>query len=764
MDIPKYTLAFAITALLSTHYFIPLAWANDIHLPALQIAYEQNPANEQAAYDYALALARNEQFPLSLNLFKQLSASSTNPNILFDYATVLAWSGDNRGAISLYEDQILHLERVPLYVKKNIAGAYYKLAKFKEAYLLYHEVGAAGNRQARRWEAEALMHINDFALGNKIYDQLIFEDPTDIETYVSRGSMLILAGDPVTAAIDVTRALQLIPAGQEGNPERQLRNEMSIAFIQHGDYSRGILLLQPTITDGSASMKMQSNYIYALRLNNDYKLAIQEATKLWTDLSLVPDFGLQALADSYLRSAQPQKAISIYNVILQRGNEGTNLKSVKLSLAYAYVKSGNRSKGLSLYDEILSAHPDLAYIVAEDAASFIESNEFFTGKMLYKKLIAVFPNDVLYRKQFAYALSEKYMPRESYEQYKALSTLKDGNLVGLSGIVSTALAVGDYKTADTALDSLEESYSYSPITDQASKRYEARPKGSIEYNYQVESDYKNNNTIIAELTAKLHIRGRFSLLAGANRNIMNNGVNSATLQTNSFGLKYQDTRQDATLWLDNYRFTNLFTGYRFFANHYFNDNSVVGLKVERAPIKDLKSLLLPIMSTNYQVSFHRQLGLKDQYNVAFASSNYSDSNVSKTYGVNLEHTMFSNEKKTLTWFTSFDRINYKYQEIKGQPLTYEPPTVREAYVIGFKERWTLEKNSWNANFRAVWDRDRPEAFAFSPSVGVEFNHQFSPNKVLVAGLEYGFHNTLPTSINTLGIGYKQSYLYYRVNW
>lgn len=764
MDIPKFTLTFTITALLSTNYFIPLAWANDISLPTLQIAYEQNPANEQAAYDYALALARNEQFSLSLNLFKQLSASSTNPNILYDYTTVLAWSGDNMGAISLYEDQILHHEIIPIYVKKNIAGAYYKLAKFKEAHLLYHDVGAAGDHQARRWEAEALMHLNDFALGNKIYDQLIFEDPTDIETYVSRGSMLILAGDPVTAAVDVTKALQLIPAGQEGNPERQLRNEMSIAFIQHGDYSRGILLLQPTIIDGSASMKMQSNYIYALRLNNDYKLAIQEATKRWADLTLVPDFGLQALADSYLHTAQPQKAISIYNVILQRNNAGTNLGSIKLSLAYAYVKSGNQSKGLSLYDEMLSSYPDLANIVAEDAASFMKSNEFSTGKMLYKKLIAIFPNKVLYRKQFAYTLSEKYMPREAYEQYKVLNTLKDGKLVGLSGIVGTTLAVGDYKTADRALYALEGSYSSSPITGQASKRYEDRPKGSIEYNYQVESNYKNNDTKIAELTAKLHIKGRFSLLAGSNNNFLSNGVNSATLQTNSFGLKYQDVRQDATLWLDNYRFTNLFTGYRFFANHYFNDSSVVGLQVERTPVKDLKSLQFPIMSTNYQVSFHRQLGLKDQYNFAFASSNYSDSNVAKTYGVNFEHTMFSNEKKILTWFTSFDRINYKYQEIKGQPLTYEPPTVREAYVIGFKEHWNLEKNSLDANFRAVWDRDRPEAFAFSPSVGVEFSHQFSPNKVLVAGLEYGFHNTLPTSINNLGIGSKQSYLYYRVNW
>lgn len=39
MDIPKFTLTFTITALLSTNYFIPLAWANDISLPTLQITY-----------------------------------------------------------------------------------------------------------------------------------------------------------------------------------------------------------------------------------------------------------------------------------------------------------------------------------------------------------------------------------------------------------------------------------------------------------------------------------------------------------------------------------------------------------------------------------------------------------------------------------------------------------------------------------------------------------------------------------------------------
>lgn len=733
----------------------------DAGLADLKAMYEQNPTQEQSVYNYALALARSGEYSVSLNLFKDLAANTANLTIIYDYAVVLTWAGDYSEAIRVYENQIAAKDQAPSYVTNNIAGAYYRLGNFSQAQKLFHKAALQGNIEAKRWEAESLMRMNHLVEANQIYAELIEKAPGDADNYLSRAAMLMLSGDTVSAAVDVQKALALLPGTPEGNERRrQIRSNMAVSFIQNGDYPQAIVLLQPIVANGSADMKTTANYILAIRLNGDYKLAMREAETIWPDYAKVPDFGLQALADSYLRLDKLNKAIAAYDLILRRNNTGTNLNAVKLSKGYAYLRKGDLKTGLALYQETVTAYPDLAYIMADDAAYFWQSGKFYIGKALYTNLIHMFPDNALYRKQYAAQLISKELPRAAYQEYAALSTLKDGLLVGLAGSVDTSLDLGDYKTAATANRRLMEGYGASPIAGQASKKYETRIRGTVEPSFEVLQDYKGNDVRTSMLAASYHLAGRVSVLAEDSEKKVSDDELSTTIHTYSVGAQYQDIRHDATIWLDNYHIGSSFNSYRFAANHYFDDLSSVGLTVQRTPVEDAEALRTPIMATDYQFQYERKFNLRDSYTLKYISSVYSDGNHASSYDTTFAHTMHSTTAKQINWFASLSRLHYKFQSINGNDTPYESPTVREAYSLGLKEHWAGPKNYWNAVLSVAWDRDRPEGFGFSPSAEIEYGYDFSKYSSLVIGGAYGIHTDAAS--RNLGFGYRRYYINYRV--
>jgi biofilm PGA synthesis protein PgaA len=756
---------FLLTAALLLGYsHVPQVIAADTNLSDARTMYERDPLTEQNAYNYALMLARNGQFPLSLEIFKKLAVSTANPAVLYDYAVVLTWADNYGAAINVYEQQIRTLKgQLPSYAANSIAGAYYRTGNYSEAQKLYHISAESGDMQAKRWEAESLMRMNRIFEANQIYEELIFKSPADAENYLSRASMLILAGDTVSAALDVDKALTLISDTPEGQEKRQkIRSDMAVAFIQSGDCSKGIVLLQPLIADKSASMKNQANYIFALRLNGDYKLAISEAGKLWPEYKNVPDFGLQALADAYLHTHELVKAISIYDVILQRNNSGTNLQAIKLGKGFAYMEKGDFKQGTDLYRAVLAVRPEHSNIMADDAAYFMQHDNINAGKELYESLLKIFPDNELYLKQYAALLAGKEMPREAFREYRTLNSLKNGALVGMAGMVNTAAEFGDYKTAAGAAKYLSDHYAGSAIAGQAINKYQAITRGSQETGFSILEDYKGNDVKTENLSASYHLDGRFTVLVGSANKKVSDEKSSTTLRTNSAGVEYQDVKLDAALWLDKYNIGRGFSSYHFTANHYFDDWSKLGIQVGRLPIEDSEALLQPVMATNYQLSFEHRFNRKDMYNIALTSSKYSDGNHSAAIDAEFTHTMAKTEEKQLDWFLSLSRLGYKQQQINGEDTVYESPEVREAYSFGVKQKWAGPRSYWETTLSAVWDRDRPEEFGFSPSGSVEYGYDFSKYSSLVFGGAYGFHTNVDSK--KLGFGFRQYYINYCGTW
>jgi tetratricopeptide (TPR) repeat protein len=751
VKIDKCTFLLTLIFLLGTHGFATL---------------EQIPDNQQASYEQALALARSGQYPSALAIFQQLSPLATNPNILYDHAIVLTWSGDYAAAISLYEDQILFLpSSIPSYVKTSIAGAYYRLSQFKKAQQLFHEVALSGDRPAKRWEAESFMRMKDIKSANHLYQELLTSAPSDIDTYLSRASLFLLLGNTVSAAVDVNQALEQLPNNLEGQERSlQIRADMAASFIQHDDYNRAIILLQPTIANGSATMKMQANYILALKLNTDYKRAIQQGVLLWPDFTLVPDFGLQALADCYLRVREPAIASTIYRIILTRHNPDTNSNTITLSLAYADLRDGNIQKGLEEYQHLLPTNPTFGPIASMDANSFIEAGQIDTGKKLYQLLLTTVPDTSFYLKSYGAILSENDMPREAYHQYEKLNELNSGDRIALSGLVTTATVFGDYKTARAATRNLKEKYPLYSIPNEFVAKDRNYNLKSIQGSYQMLHDYKGNQVTETDLMARQHGDGRFSILANTNYKKISDTTSSTTLPSYGLGLQYEDVTRDVQLWIKNYYHNNTFTGYHLLANHYFDDRAFIEINIEKSPIEDVQALTFPIMSTTQQLTLNRKLGLKDFYTLSLTSSNYSDGNHSTTYGTTFDHTLLTTKTKSANWFAYGNRTHYKYQLINATSTPYESPMARETYGLGITEHWDMENRYWKGTVTAEWGRDRPEDFSFSPNIAMEYGYIFSPTHSLQLGAQYNFHTDTSVISKNLGFGSRQYYINYNRTW
>lgn len=744
--------------------------ADDPNLSEKQIAYNQNKENLVAAKEYAIALARSQQFSESLDIFKQLYQKyPDNKEVQFDYVVVLNWAGNNLAAIEMFEK--LDGKTVPTYVKVSVAGAYYQTGDYKTAQKLFHEVAVTGDHKALIWEAQSLLRMGEIDAGNKIYKLLLDKNPNDIDVYLSRASVFVLMNQHTAAVADFEKALSLVPTGDEGiNKRRQINYDMAISYIRVGDEARAILLLKPYIQDGSADVWMQGDYITALRLNADYKTAISEGERLWPDYGKIPNFGLQALGDSYLRSGQLQKAEKIYEHILKRDPNSIN---VKLGLAYSYMAEGNITKGTELYRQVLNEDPKRAEVILDDAYDFVAKNRYAAGKSIYGLVVEQFPDIPAFRQELASSLADNQMPRQAYEQFAALAKLPGGQLVGNAGMAEAAVTVGDYHAAGQAIGILREKYARNAISQAAIANYDSRRKGGADFSYIYTSDYKGIESRQFVVTSDQNIGGSYSILAsiGTNR-ITDKDVNeSTTLKSKSIGLQYLGMKFDTRLWVDSYQSSGTFSGYRVYNNYYFNDHAVLNLDFERTPILDVQALnpanaelLGRIMSSNYRIGFTRQVGLKDTYSFNFTRGLYSDGNQVNSYDLRWDRTLFDNDKKSVDWFVFVNRSNYKLQQINGLDTVYESPTVRQAYGTGFTQRWVIPKGYWEATTTLAWGRDRPDPNDFEPSFRLEYGHNFSPNHALIVGAEYGARTNRLLNSSGLHFGSRQYDLQYQIIW
>lgn len=732
--------------------------------------YSPLSGERDSLHGYAVDLSHKEIFAESLMILQWLYQNDTTDKpVLYDYIVVLNWSGNNRGAVDMFEKE--KVTDPPAFVLRSVGGSYYQLQNYEKSVDYLGQAAAKGDRKAKIWQAQSYYRLGDTASANAIYDALLAQTPNDIEVLRSRASMKMMAGNYTEALVDFQKVLE-VSAGMDNAAEikKAVDYDMAIAHIRLGEESKAILLLKPYVDNGTADTFMQADYILALRLYQDYPTAVAEGTRLWPDWGKVPVFGLQAYADSYVRLGQVKKAIPIYEHIRKRD---PNANGAKLGLAFSQMMTGHIDEGLKVYDELFTIDPSLADVALDDAYYFFEQGKYVAGTKLYNLVVTRFPNNPVYRQEFASSLADNEMPRDAYHQYKALSNVGDGEAAGLSGMVENAVEVGDYHQASQAVSKLQEQYAGNVLAEQAMKAYEERRKGGADMGFNFYHDYKGVEYQNWQLNGDQSLgNSSFSILAQVNHNKLDNKDTgtSTTINSQALGVGLKNIRSDFQAWYYNYQNNGRFSGYKFISNFYPSDRVTFGLDASRGPLAYSPESMNPslagftdgrIMTNDYTLRTSIKDGTKNVYEFSYTHRLYSDDNRANSYNASWIRTLLFNDQRESYRFLFWNHDTWNIQ----RPELYDSPSSRNTYGVGWNEKWKFAKHYWELTGTLEWGRDNPENTEFQPNLRLEYGYNFSPTRILVLAAEYGARTDNTNNSGSLShFGYSRYEVNYEFSW
>ncbi len=727
------------------------------------IAYESiaNLGNDEL-HSKGIGLARSGKVAEAVVALRMLTErAGATEKAWHDYLTVLQWAGSNRTVLDLYQQRYAGQENLlPGYLLRSIAGAYYQLEQFELAQQYYAMAVAKGEGAARLPQAEAAMRAGDIEVANSLYEALLLENPRNIAAYLSRSEMSIYRKNFAQADLDYIKALALLPDDEDqAMRKRQIDANRAGIYIRTNELAPAIKLLRPYMKPGAATRTMECDYVLALRLRGDYRQAIAEAQRLWPDLRDVPAYGLQAVADAYLRLGEYDQAERIYSLVLEREPSRT---AALLGRAYGFVARGKLDDGLALYKDAWHQDKRIGSIVAADAAYFFDAGRFTAGKALYDLLLVLEPSKPIYYRELANSLLRHGMPREAYGVYRRLAVMPEGALYGLSGQVKAAVAAGDYRAAETALADLQIRFPRHTLTAEAGQAYGKRYAGSATFGLRAFDDYKGNHIVAWDHSGDLALgRDSWAVLWGDEVNRVADDLEHIRVNAKRVGFAAREHWWASRFWVSDYRGAGQSeVGGHWDADLYLRDFTKLNFAIAKQPLKDVQAWQNgPVMALSRTATLNHRVGHGDYYEVSYTWDGYSDGNRFYGWSANYSHNIFERGKKSLDWFAFASRGRYRYES-----PDYESPAARISYGVGTVQRWQIPNGYWEWTNGLGWGYDKPEPTDFSPYTRLEHGYSFSPSHKLVAGIEYGGRTNRLNNRHGMLYGYRQFDVRYDIAW
>lgn len=698
----------------------------------------------------AIELARQGSYEEALNIFANLYESDkTDSETAFDYLTILHWAGENSKAVSIYESITTGIE-IPVYAQLNASAAYYRLGDYNKALAAIKPAIDKGDRKARLFEAELYMRCGNSLKSQERYEALLAENPLDIEVYHSRAYAALAVSDYRQEAADLERAIRIIPdTGDKLMQLRRYHDDLAAAYINMGRPDKAIAILKPYIGGKSVNASMSGNYILALKDMAKYNQAVKTAKKLWPDYSQGPIFGLRALAECDIQLKNTAEAVQIYKHIVSRDPAND---SHKLTLAFGLLLDGRVADGLNEYEKLLKTDSSYIDIAISDAKSFLNAEKYLQGKALFKLIIRLFPDQPVYRQEYADMLVRKQHYRAALQQYQELATIKETELAGLTGIVRTAIVLDDYKKAREAMEQITYKYGRSK-TVAAISQYDSRPKGDADISYSFNKNHKGQQTKEERITAEQNVTDNYWLMTEFKRTRLddfNTGV-SGIITEGLLGFRYREDKLGVTAWPRNYTI-----------QYDADDQRHLTLQYDKSYVMDANAVAAPggpIMARNYSINYAWQPNTMETYQVGVSRGFFTDNNQAKSFSLNHTITLYNrnglNKTRNMYWNRTWN---------KEQDVVYESPQIREGTGIGWTFIRYLPGGNLSAQTVMNWERDYPEKLSFSPYVRVEYNRDMSPDHTFTLGTEYGLRSDDMWGKGGLRFSYRQFDFLYRITW
>lgn len=712
----------------------------------------------------AVELGREAQFDTALPILEKLIVQYPLDRQLFlDYLVVLFWAGHYEKAVSLYETKGLKPENMREYDRMAIGRSYFRAGKYKQARILFASV--PDNDAARIAEAQAAIMAGAREDGEKIFAALITGGKDLADIYRDRAYVLELIGDYKAAAADKQKMLFLLPDTAEKRILRkQITADVLRNLIRGQQLPAAIEFGKKNLSFMAGDQFFESDFIVALQSNNNLKEAVREADRLWGAKANVPLYGLQAVAESFLRLGNWKQAVDAYERAIQAGGAADILLAGQ---AIAYAQDGRLEDAKRLYAQLAGKKnaPTTQLLVA-NLSSLLDYHKPYVAQQLFKTILAELPaseriNAELHmgERMLAY-----WHSHAAYEHFRRVYKIKPDEPRAIAGMIRSARIIGDYVLARRLLDDSERQKIKSPVIEQAANEFKARAKGSLDVAFShahSHLDTMSDNLIVA---AEHRTSDAVSILAQWRRVELENIATraTATLQGTSAGLGRTWMYDSLRVWYDHNRYgaRNL-DGFRLSYVRNFGDNIAWYINIAKHPYETVETLPFSLMATDYTLGVVRVYGL-DRIRLAYVLSSISDGNRLTGFSAEWQRTWFDKAKTSLNSSLFATQVGFSKQLINGLPLVYYSPERRQIIGFSLSKRWKYGSHYWELTPTFRWERELDGPFLASPSLRLEYGKIYSAYRRLSLGLEYGIF--WPHEGGGLKYASLQYYLAYRFGW
>lgn len=705
----------------------------------------------------AVELARAGSYSEALVLLREVANSGYDgAGFWADYMTVLSWAGQEQELVTLaFEHYAGDFSLVPDYALLPIARAYEHTGDLDTAIKLYQQLASHGSTQSELSAANLLARSGNVAAANEIYERLRVNNSYDeYEIRYNQALDALARRDYVTAEKYFTETRNL--AAAEGKDEfiRDMDARRAALYIQDGEAGRAIAILRPYTENGTGTTRMTSDYLMALRLNNQPETAIKTFNTYCQDWSIMPLYGLQTMGDIYMRLGDYKHAHELYSYVLEKNEIGF----VRLGDAYALAILGKREQSMDSYRKALTANPNMKNAAAGDMAALLRTGHLHEARGIYQVLTENSVDSEEYQLRYGQALVEngdtlatealnfqrdERMDGRSYyhEAIKVLTPLKESKnpatkIAAEAALIHNDQNMGRYATANSSLKDLLNEAPDHPEVMKVAAEGSRQLNNWLGLRYENGVDNKRNRESSFGYDYSLYLGGNTTLNQGLGYSWLQDGTNRASYRTGYIGLEQRYECGSYNINYDYFWGENSSNGYSAGFTYEFNDVTSLSYNIARRPHAHTGALLADVNEIAHTLRLEYNYGSHWRFGADYEVYNLSDDNHYWRWGVDAVRsiTQKHNYRDNLI-------MNYSYGSYRNQVDTYDSPYRRVDYAAGISRKWSLPEKSrtWEWINMLGWGHDNDEGTSFGPWTRLEFAQDLPANQQIRIGAQYNWY-------------------------
>ena len=743
---------------------------------AVAVAATADGQQTESQHREAVQLARGGKYDQSLSILQSLEAQGdTESGFWADYVTILSWAGKDQEMLAVADKHYGNdFSSLPEYAGMPLARTYFQNGQEEKGCEVLTALIAKGSAAAKLAYAEHVQQTGQYQAGKDIYGELAVTDAVPaIKLYESQARAAMDRND----FIEAERYFSLMKSSASASDDDTVRDVDALRaalYIRHREEDRAVNILRPYVENGQATMNMVSDYLTALRFDNKQKEAIADFKKYCPDWSKMPVYGLQNMADLYLRAGKFSQADELYIYILTREDIGY----VRMGHAYCLAMNRHEGKAYAEYQTIVQKYSNLQSAVATDGTTFLSMGKIHLARELYG-LVGTTPAEKnAYQLQYATALSDidtdtdnegmnfeqteilngRTYYHEAQDILQRLSNDPELGVAARAGLAANKVKKGLYADADRMLQSLNEKNSMAPEVSAANMANNRRLEKDAHVYFESGVDYLRDRTDEYGVDGSCYLGGNVYATSSFVQYVLHDDDARALYHRSTLGLSYRYDRGQVNLAYGLYAGDSDMNSLIAGLTYEFNDLATLTFSSERRPHAVASAVLGGIDERAYSIRWDQIVNDKLRLGFQYEWSRLTDSNRYKNYTFDGVYGLSAN-----TAYRDNLLFNFSHGGYDRTSDLYNSPSRRIDFAAGFSRKWMIPRKNrtWEWITMLGWGHDNNDGNGFEPMTRVEMMQELKANQTLVVGMEYDWHRGM---VDTDTTNYRSGGYLFDVNY